>query len=168
MHMNCTKRRRSAAGYALLEALVAVVVASVGFIGAARMQTLGMALGNSAQSRQKATLLGYQMTDRIRANRLGFDNGQYNDPAIDLSAAATACLGTGCSPAQLAVADVSQWAAELAATLPSGVGKVCIDSTPEDGTAALPACDGVGNVIAVKIWWTDNVAATRFVTMVRP
>jgi type IV pilus assembly protein PilV len=169
MHMNHTKACRGTAGYALLEALVAVIVASVGFIGAARMQTLGMALGNSAQSRQKATLLGYQMTDRIRANRLGFLAGQYNaDPTIDLSAGDTACLGTGCSPSQLAVADMGQWATELAATLPSGVGKVCIDSTPEDGTAAVPACDGAGNVIAVKIWWTDNVAATRFVTMVRP
>jgi type IV pilus assembly protein PilV len=170
MHMrtNRTSARRSAVGYALLEALVAVIVAAVGFIGAARMQTLGMSLGNSAQSRQKATLLGYQMTDRIRANRLGFENGQYNNPTNDLTAGATACLGAGCTPTQMAVADVSQWAAELATALPAGTGKVCIDSTPEDGTSAAPACDGVGNVIAIKIWWTDNVAATRFVTVVRP
>ena len=32
-------RRRGAAGYVLLEALIAVVVAAVGFVGAARMQT---------------------------------------------------------------------------------------------------------------------------------
>jgi type IV pilus assembly protein PilV len=158
-------QRRGAAGYALLEALVAVVVAAVGFIGAARMQTLGMSLGNSAQSRQKATLLGYQMTDRIRANRLGFVDGQYNNPG---NSGDTTCLSSGCTPAQLAAADVAQWASELGATLPGGTGKVCIDNTPEDGTAAAPACDGAGNVIAVKIWWTDNVAATRFVTVVRP
>lgn len=165
MKLSHTNRRRGAAGYALLEALVAVIVAAVGFIGAARMQTLGMSLGNSAQSRQKATLLGYQMTDRIRANRLGFEAGQYNDAANN---GATACLSSGCTPTQLAAADVAQWAAELGATLPAGTGKVCIDSTPEDGSSAAPACDGVGNVIAVKIWWTDNVAATRFVTVVRP
>ena len=170
MHMRIKSRnvRRSVVGYALLEALIAVIVASVGFIGAARMQTVGMKLGNSAQSRQKATLLGYQMTDRIRANRLGFESGQYNNPTNDLSAGATACLGSGCTPAQMAVADVSQWAAELATALPAGTGKVCIDSTPEDGTSAAPACDGIGNVIAVKIWWTDNVDATKFVTVVRP
>ena len=76
MHMTLIRPKRSrlasfrgAAGYALLEAMVAVLIAAVGFIGAARMQTLGMSLGNSAQSRQKATLLGYQMTDRIRANQ---------------------------------------------------------------------------------------------------
>jgi type IV pilus assembly protein PilV len=165
MMMSNTRQRRAAAGYALLEALVAVIVAAVGFIGAARMQTLGMSLGNSAQSRQKATLLGYQMTDRIRANKLGFEAGQYNDAANN---GATTCLSTGCTPTQLAAADVAQWATELGTSLPGGTGKVCIDSTPEDGTAATPACDGVGNVIAVKIWWTDNVAATRFVTVVRP
>lgn len=155
---------RGVAGYALLEALIAVVVASVGFIGAARMQTVGMSLSNSAQSRQKATLLVYQMTDRIRANRAGFDGGLYDNP----SAGATSCLTTGgCNPAQLAAADVGEWLADVAA-LPGGTGRVCIDSTPNDGTAATPLCDGVGNAIAVKIWWTDNVAETRFVTAVRP
>ena len=50
-------RVRRVLGYALLEALVAVVVTSVGFIGAARLQTLGMKMTSSAQYRQKAVLL---------------------------------------------------------------------------------------------------------------
>ena len=162
--------RRNAAGYALLEALVAVVVAAVGFIGAARMQTLGMALGNSAQSRQKATLLGYQMTDRIRANRAGFLNIAYNPstPAADANACLTS--GTGCGSTELAAADLREWLNDVAAQLPSGKGAVCTDSTPysTDATPADPKCDLLGNVIAVKIWWTDNVATTQFVTMVRP
>ncbi len=163
MHMIRSRPRRTVAGYALLEALVAVIVASVGFIGAARMQTAGMSLSNSAQSRQKATLLGYQMTDRIRANRAGFEAGLYNNP----STGSTSCLASGCTPAQLATADVGEWLGDVAA-LPGGTGKVCIDNTPNDGTAAVPQCDGVGNVIAVKIWWIDNVAETRFVTAIRP
>ena len=163
MHMIRTRQRRSAAGYALMEALVAVIVASVGFIGAARMQTAGMSLANSAQSRQKATLLGYQMTDRIRANRAGFNTGLYDNP----STGSTSCLSTGCTPAQLAIADMGEWLSDVAA-LPGGIGKVCLDSTPNDGTVAAPACDGSGNVIAVKIWWTDNVDETRFVTALRP
>ena len=176
MHMTLIRPKRShsaagrgASGYALLEAMVAVLVAAVGFIGAARMQTLGMTLGSSAQSRQKATLLGYQMTDRIRANRMGFDAGNYNSPANN---GATTCLGSGCTPALLAAADVAQWAAEVAATLPKGAAVVCRDSSPSDGTydgvTVTPACDNSGDVIAVKIWWIDNVATTQFVTMVRP
>lgn len=171
--------RPAIAGYALLEAMIAVLVAAVGFIGAARMQTLGMSLGNSAQSRQKATLLAYQMTDRIRANKDGSTNGDgsiksfYLNPSAPASDAA-GCLSTstGCNSTQLAAADLREWLNEVAAQLPGGLGQVCIDSTPNDvdATPADPKCDGLGNIIAVKIWWTDNVGstATRFVTMVRP
>lgn len=159
-------RRRSVAGYVLLEALVAVVVASVGFIGAARMQTLGLAMNNSTQVRQKATLLGYQMIDRIRANQVGVTAHAYDHP----TAGDTACIvaGAGCTPAQLAAADVGQWQAEITTQLPAGVGVVCIDSTPDDGTSDAPECDGIGNVIAVKLWWIDKAGAPRFVTSVRP
>ena len=165
MPMKKSRRRlRQIAGYALLEALVAVVVASVGFIGAARLQTLGMKLNSSSQLRQKAVLLTYQMTDRIRANRTGFGAGAYNNP----STGSLTCLSSGCTPAQLAVADMTEWSNDISGQLPGGSGVVCVDSTPQDGTAALPACDGIGAVLAVKVWWTDSVANTRFTTVVRP
>jgi type IV pilus assembly protein PilV len=158
-------RRRAVVGYALLEALVAVVVAAVGFIGAARMQTFGLTLNNSALSRQKATLLGYQMTDRVRGNAAA-GVAAYNNSAPG----ATTCLNSACTPGQLAGADLTQWQADVAAQLPGGQGVVCIDSTPSDGDAAPgdPMCDGVGQVLAVKVWWTDNISTTRFVTVIRP
>ena len=161
---NSSRRLRQVAGYALLEALVAIVVASVGFIGAARLQTLGMKMNSSSQLRQKAVLLNYQMTDRIRANRIGFGAGAYNNPSVG----AMTCLSTGCTPAELAVADMTEWSNDISGQLPGGTGVVCVDSTPNDGTALVPACDGLGNVLAVKIWWTDTVGDTRFVTSVRP
>jgi len=159
-------RQRAQAGYVLLEALVAVVIASVGFIGAARMQTLGLAMNNSAQVRQKAILLVYQMADRIRANQAGVTIHAYDHPV----AGETACLDdpAGCSPAALAAADVGQWQSEIAAQVPAGVGVVCIDSTPDDGASDAPECDGLGNVIAVKLWWVDKVGTPRFVSSVRP
>jgi type IV pilus assembly protein PilV len=161
-----TSRRRAQGGYVLLEALVAVVIASVGFVGAARMQTLGLAMNNSTQARQKATLLGYQMADRIRANQAGMTARAYDRP----SAGPTTCLtaATGCTPTVLAAADVGEWQAEIGAQLPGGAGVVCLDSTPDDGDVAGPLCDGVGNVIAVKLWWVDKVGTPRFVVNVRP
>jgi len=158
--------RRSQGGYVLLEALVALVIASVGFIGAARMQTIGLSMNNSAKVRQKATLLGYQMADRIRANQVGVTAHAYDQP----TAGAVACLVavTGCTPAQLAAADIAEWQGEIATQLPGGTGIVCLDSTPDDGDAGAPACDGVGNVFAVKLWWVDKLGAPRFVVAVRP
>jgi type IV pilus assembly protein PilV len=164
MIFSSSGKRRAQGGYALLEALVAVLVAAIGFVGAARLQTYGLAVNNSTQARQKATLLGYQMADRIRANQAGVAAHAY-----DLAAAGDpSCLSSACTPAQLAGADLAQWQAEIAAQLPAGVGVVCLDSTPDDGSAVAPQCDGIGNVLAVKIWWTDKVGSPRFVVALRP
>ena len=162
--ISARERARRAAGFAMFEALIAVVVASVGFIGAARLQTLGLKMNASASLRQRAVLLTYQMSDRVRANQTGYAAGNYNNPV----AGSKACLSSGCTSAQLAVADMTEWSEDIAAQLPGGVGVVCVDSTPNDGIAGAPACDGAGNVLAVKVWWTDTVGASQFVTMVRP
>ena len=91
MHMTLIRPKRSrlasfrgAAGYALLEAMVAVLIAAVGFIGAARMQTLGMSLGNSAQSRQKV-----HSKEQMRASRLdgGRSRSQHSQPGRSSSMA---------------------------------------------------------------------------------
>ena len=153
------------AGYALLEALIAVLVTSVGFIGAARLQTLGMSFSSTAGLRQKATLLVDQMTDRMRANHVGMKSNAYDKPTVG----STACLSTGCTPAQLAQADMAEWKADIEAQLPGGAGIVCIDDSPDDGTIAAPACSGgTGRVLAVKVWWTDKLRDNRFTTAVRP
>jgi type IV pilus assembly protein PilV len=166
MNTVAAPRQRAQGGYVLLEALIAVVIASVGFIGAARMQTIGLSMNNSAQARQKATLLGYQMADRIRANQVGVTAHAYDRPV----AGDVACLvlASGCTPALMAAADVGEWQGEIATQLPTGTGVVCLDSTPDDGDADSPQCDGVGNLIAVKLWWVDKVGAPRFVVSVRP
>ena len=164
----CSQRRRQLAGYALLEALVAVIVTSIGFIGAARLQTMGLGFTNSSMYRQKATLLGTQMTDRMRANQKGMALGAYNN----LTPGDTACLAlaTGCLPAELAGADMTEWLADVAAQLPDGSGVVCLDSTPHDAAAtpAAPLCDGAGPLLAVKVWWSDSLGTSRFVTVARP
>ncbi len=167
MPLNPRRRQRQhLAGYALLEALVAVIVTSIGFIGAARLQTMGLGFTNSAMYRQKATLLGSQMTDRMRANQKGMALGAYDNP----SPGDTACLASGCTPAALARADMAEWAADVAAQLPDGSGVVCVDSTPADAgaTPAAPLCDGVGSLLAVKVWWNDSLGTSRFVTVARP
>ena len=161
-----SRRRQQLAGYALLEALVAVIVTSIGFIGAARLQTMGLGFTNTSMYRQKATLLGTQMTDRMRANQKGMALGAYNNPIPG----DTACLATGCTPAALAGADMTEWTADVTAQLPDGSGAVCIDSTPDDASAtpAAPLCDGVGSLLAVKVWWSDSLGTSRFVTVARP
>jgi type IV pilus assembly protein PilV len=149
----------------LLEALLAVIVTSVGFIGAARLQTYSLALNGSGQTRQKASLLAYQMADRVRVNSLGL--AAYNNPASGSKACLTA--SAGCTAAQLAVADYTEWMEDVTSQLKGGTGTICLDSTPNDGTSSAdPQCDGLGSTLAIKLWWEDTVGASRLITTIRP
>lgn len=153
-------------GFIMFEVLISVLVISVGFIGLAGMQVAGLAAANDSLFRSKAVYLSYQMADRVRANIPGAVAGNYNlltglgvDPG---------CVATNCSASQMATTDFAEWTAEVAALLPSGVGAICIDSTPDDGTSTVVACDGVGNTLAVKVWWIEGGVEHGFATAFRP
>lgn len=60
---------RSAQGFTLLEVLIAVVVLSVGLLGLARLQTAGLRQNHSAFMRSQATMLAYDIIDRMRTNK---------------------------------------------------------------------------------------------------
>jgi len=152
-------KRRQAKGYALLEALIAVLVTAIGFIGAARMQTSGMALTNSGQTRQKATLLAYQMADRVRANKRGADAGAYN--AVATGAKTCLSAAAGCTATQLAVADYTEWLEDVQAQLKNGDGKVCLVTAADKTT-----CDAAGEFLAVNLTWQDSVGASSLSTTV--
>ena len=123
----------SQGGYVLLEALIAVVIAAVGFIGAARLQTLGLAMNNSAQVRQKATLLGYQMADRIRANQAGVTVACLRQPGRRRRRLPRARVGLHAGAARRGRHGASG-RPRSPRSCPARTGVVCIDSTPDDGT----------------------------------
>lgn len=149
-------------GFSLLEVLVALVIFSFGLLGLAGLQLTGLASNQSATLRSIATTLAYDMADRMRANLRGVNAGNYNGatPADNVCSAAhfddTHSAPANCTPAQLAQDDLYDWNNAISKILPGGSGVVCIDSTPDDGTPGAPACDGNGNVYAVKVWWNDK------------
>jgi len=154
-------------GYIMFEVLISVLVISVGFIGLAGMQVGGLAAANDSLLRSKAVYLTYQMADRVRANIPAAAAGNYNS----LTGLGTdpGCITAGCTAAQVAANDFFEWAAEVAALLPSGVGVVCLDSTPDDGTSTAPACTNTaGDPLVVKVWWMENGIEHEFATAFRP
>lgn len=156
-------------GFTLLEVLVAVMVLAIGLLGMAGLQVTGLHYNHNAYLRAQATVLASDIIERMQANPLGVQAGSYNNPTSTQTAA---CLTTaGCTSAQMAQHDAYEWTTALGNQLPNGRGAVCIDATPTDGTSASPACDGAGNVYAVKIWWDDDRAeggTQMFVTSFRP
>lgn len=164
--------RNGDGGFALLEVLVAVLVLSIGLLGMASLQVNGLRFNHSAYLRTQATLLAYELADRIRANRPGLTAGNYDVSNAGPLAVVAACRTTaGCTPAQIAQNDIAEWQQALARLLPGGQGVVCRDSIPIEAasTPAAPSCGGGGNVYAIKTWWDDNrngVSDQRFVVTV--
>ena len=151
----------------MVEALVGILVLSMGALGFAALQINGIGKNASALYRTKATQLAYEMGDRIRANQAGAGTGAY---ASLVSAVAAPACGTksACTPADMAQLDFAQWRANVARSLPDGVGVVCVTSTPASGTAGSPACDGAGTHLAIKVFWVEKSSKHRFSTVVRP
>lgn len=160
-------RRPRRQGIALMEAMIAILVLSIGALGYAALQIKGLSASSSSMWRSKASNLAYDMADRIRANRAGAVAGAYNN--LGAPQVVTDCgAATDCLPARMAQLDHAQWNATLANELAGGSGVVCRDATPDDGTAASAGCDGAGNMLAVKVFWTERGVAARQVLAVRP
>ena len=155
-------------GTTLIEVLIAVLVFSVGMLGLAGLQLTATINTHSTHLRSIATVQAYDITDRMRANIPAVNSGDYHQPT---STNTPGCLTTaGCTPSAMAQHDAFEWDSVLATSLPDGVGEVCLDSTPDDGSPGTPQCDSLGNLFAIKVWWTDDRVGTtrRFTTVFQP
>ncbi len=176
--------RITSKGFTLLEVLVALVIFSIGLLGLAGLQILSLRLTGDSLLRTTAAILANDMIDRMRANPTASNLGTtspYNNPS-KTSTGNPNCIGkngsgvatnTQCDATQMAAHDFYEWYANIAgapatawhpliaASLPSGGGVVCVDSTPNDGTTAATGCDNnvavAGKpIFAIKIWWTER------------
>lgn len=167
MRKNEAKPGRSLRGVALIEALIAVLLLSLCALAYAALQLRSLSNNTSSLWRSNAVALAGAMADRMRANQPGVAAGAY--ASLQGSITAPGCGSTSaCTPAQTAALDFTSWNATLASTLPGGSGVACIDSTPDDGSPAAPACDGVGSTYAVKVFWSEHGTLSQVTVEVRP
>jgi type IV pilus assembly protein PilV len=109
-------------GFSLVEAMVSLVVLSVGMIGIAALYGQGLGAGRTALFRTQAVNLAADMADRIRVNRLGQAN--YGGAGANNNCDPTGGGGVDCTPAQMAAHDVFMWTQAVAQQLPNGIGTV--------------------------------------------
>ena len=169
--VNRAKAVRIAAsrGATLIEVLVSMLILAGGILGMNALQTSSIKSNQNAYMRQLANTYALDIIERLRANTQAAANDGYDDPAGVVNA--NCVSATGCTAAQMAGNDVAEWETLVSTNLPLGAGVVCLDSTPNDGTPIAPACDGAGNLYAVKIWWDDDrsgAAARNYVMTFRP
>lgn len=133
-------------GFTLIEILVALVVLSVGLLGLAGMQLTGLRYNYGAYTRTQATLMAYDIIDRMRANTIGVANGDYDAiDTTDASYSTLACITqtTGCTPAQIAQVDKYEWSQ-------------LFEGTPPILAGASATVTNVGGRFTVAVTWTER------------
>jgi type IV pilus assembly protein PilV len=122
-------------GFSLIEAMVALVVLSVGMMGIAAMYAEGLGAGRVAVLRTQAVNLVSDMADRIRVNRLG--GAAYEGTAANKKCDPQSGGPLDCTPADMAVHDLYVWNDEIAALLPAGEGSVDYDASTSPPTYTI-------------------------------
>lgn len=143
------KQRQAA--FTLFEVLIAMLILSIGLLGLAGLQAAGMRNNNDAYMRSQASVLAYDMADRIRTNRAA----DYIAP-LPNGTEVTACLSSpGCTPGSMAQHDIFEWQTAIGASLPLGAGTITLN----------------GGVYTISVSWDDafsGAAGQTFSTSFMP
>ena len=157
-------RRAASAGFSLIEVLVALIVISIGLLGLAKMTSLGIASTNVAGTRSLAATEAASLAAMMHADRAFWSAGSapasftitggpgvttvISNSSLQGTQACTTTGTTACTPGNIAIHDVNQWAADLAAVLPPYLATVNCSTS----TLAAISC-------AIQIQWTENGVA---------
>jgi type IV pilus assembly protein PilV len=148
--MNKTISVNSQLGFTLLEAMIALVVLSVGLLGLAALQARSMQYNSEAMTRSQATVIANEIIDRMRSRTYDLAGAQAENAAESYLAAAAA---TDCaSPPVTAQQEKGCWLKSMKDYLPG-------QSTP---TGTITRVVGTDNGIAtddvyqVRVQWVDR------------
>ena len=114
---------RKDSGFTLVEALIALIILSVGMLGIAGLYVHSMQAGRTSLFRHHAVTLAGDAADRIRANPRAA-------ASYALAGTNNNCVGGGfdCTPAQMAANDIFLWDQQAADTLPNGTVTIVFDN----------------------------------------
>lgn len=133
-------------GFTMLEALIALVVFSVGLLGLAGMQMAGLQNNQSAMLRTIAIQQSYDMAERIRANIGAVNTGAYDNMNINSVACA---LNSSCSSTP--DNDFSEWYNVTQNMLPDSTAEIAGVAVDNNG-------DGVNDarMFTITVSWDNN------------
>jgi len=129
-------RKNIQRGVTLVEAMIALLVISVGLLGIASLQLTAMKQNTSSLHNSQAVWYAYNISDRIRANIGEFDTYKNKDTA---SSTPKDCIGLSCTTTEMVDSDIADWKT-MVGSLPGGRGMI--------GSNA----DG----LLISVMWDDN------------
>ena len=135
-------------GFSLIELTVATAIYSMGLGSISLMMMLAVQGTTDAGHDAVATSQAASLAELILMNPAAI--GHYIE---EVGGAAPDCGGGSvCTPEEMAAWHLQAWRDDIESLLPGGSGLVCLDSSPEDGDPADPACDGAGGPV-IKVLW---------------
>lgn len=125
--------RKYQTGSTMIEVIVSILIISIGLLGIAGTQTLGLANSQSALHRSYAAQLSTELADamRLSPNNLGAYAPFATTPATLTEPAARdgECLSAGeaCNAAAMADIFLNDWEARIENNLPDGEAEISLD-----------------------------------------
>ncbi|MEI7840362.1 MAG: type IV pilus modification protein PilV [Methylococcaceae bacterium] len=156
-------------GFTLIEVLISMVVLAVGLLGLAAMQAMSLRDNQDAYYYQQATLLTYEMQDRIMVNQDYWANAATSNSIPSPSQGNSCNSATDpCSPADMAAYDYWYWEDSVKKTFPApktatnSVVDIQLSNTISDEVRG--ACNGANtkpeSLCLMMHWGRTNVKTT--------
>jgi type IV pilus assembly protein PilV len=129
LKMRARGRHHSIAGMSLIEVLISIVIASIGLLALAGVNTSSVRYTKMSQYRGTATLLASDIGERMRINKAGASSyvlqSNFATQAA-LPAAAPTCDSylTTCTAVQMAAFDLQTWQVLVRSQLPEGSASI--------------------------------------------
>ncbi|WP_430318028.1 type IV pilus modification protein PilV [Pseudomonas nitroreducens] len=155
-------------GFSLIEAMVALIIISVGVLGLVAMQGRTIQYSNESTQRDRAIMLASDLIEMMRSNRSSLiapdrtmqPNSAYYKAAGTAfpTTITTACQTTaGCTVDQMATTQLATWARQVQNALPIGPDLTLLTNQyiicrTNNASAANP-CSGNGSSVLIQIAW---------------
>lgn len=138
-------------GVSLLESMIAIVLVALGVLGILGVQLRTLADTQTAVRRAQAIRLIEDLGERVKANPSALAAGvlnRYEVPWGAVTGDVPSCA-SGCTAGDMARADIAQWKATVASTMPLGDARVF-------AVSEASATSNVRVQLGVLVSWREN------------
>jgi type IV pilus assembly protein PilV len=150
-------------GASLIEVLVAIVIFSIGMLGAAGLQLSSMRTSQYTSKSSIAANAAQEYSEIMQGTSVQSTLVATFDSQSAPSAPSTVCIGAAanCTSEQLFFYSQYDWWKRLESALPGGRVVVCQDIATRDTSAQLTwSCDADGSAWVVKVSWITKEKTT--------
>ena len=145
--MSVTVRAR---GFTLIEVLITIVVAGIGLLAVAGLQTISKKFNYDAVQRTSASTLAQSMIESLRSNPGFLDAYLTSDATAVTAPVDCAASGAQCTPLELASYDVHRWGQSLSGAESKADGQDAGGLV--DPTGCIQRGDVAGLYLVVVAW----------------